>query len=90
MKLPLLLRVGIGFGLLILIFFTPWWFAALLLIIAAIVIKKYGEVVILGILLDSFYGVPDSGFFHMYGFTFGAIVAFLVIEYIRSKTFTVQ
>lgn len=83
-------RIGIFFGLLILLFWLPWWLSVVCGLVAMIVIRKYFEIIFLGIVFDALYAVPGGGWFEMYAGTFMALVAYLLIEYIRSKTFKVQ
>lgn len=94
MKVQPLLRVVIFLVLFSTIFFLPWWCGVFLAIVCSVSIKKYGEVIILGSLSDCLYALPaattTTTLFHMYPGTISALIAFGVIEYTRSKVFTVQ
>ncbi|MBI5126721.1 MAG: hypothetical protein HZA80_03090 [Candidatus Taylorbacteria bacterium] len=90
MKLSWFPRIGIFIVFIIVLVFAPWWVTVTCGLIAIIFIRKYFEIVFLGIVFDGLYGVPGGGFFEMYaGVTF-AVIAYLFVEYIRSKTFKVQ
>jgi hypothetical protein len=74
--------LAIDFGLLVLVFILPWKLTAALGILAALAYNFYGELILIGLILDSLqrderlFGLP---------FYLSAAVFILIVNYLRKK-----
>lgn len=75
-------RIIFGIFLLLSVFMLPWWISFFASLIGLLYFKKLYEVFVVGLILDSLYGVQ----FEFYGFTF-FITAFLFISYFLISKF---
>jgi hypothetical protein len=90
MKISLPFRIALFFLILCAAAFTPWWLPAGISLAAALTIRRYGEIVLVGIMLDALYATSVFSFPHTMLFTISAIILLGIIEYVRPKIFTVQ
>lgn len=68
----------------VLVFSTPWWVSFFGAFVAAFFFRRYIELVILGIVIDSLYNGPAVWFFQFpYAMTLIALIALLLITYLK-------
>lgn len=68
----------------VLAFIAPWWLPCIVALGAAFFFRRYIELVILGIIIDSLYNGPAIWFMQFpYAVTLCTFVAFLVIHYLK-------
>jgi hypothetical protein len=78
------IRIFIDIILIFLAFLAPWWLAFTIGIILLFVFRTYGELIIIGLIIDTFYNAPVDRFYHIqFLLTLSAI--FLVIISIHLK-----
>ncbi len=79
-------RIGFDILLFGMVFLFPWYWAAVLAIIGLMLFKKFWEIIIVGLLIDSLYSLPNIGLIGRFGiFTISIIVLFFIAEAVKKQ-----
>lgn len=68
------------------LFVLPWYATAGLGIIGLVLFRKFWEMILAGFIIDALYYAPGQKFIGHFGlFTAGAIILFLIFDFIKKK-----
>jgi hypothetical protein len=80
------LRIFIDIILVILAFIAPWWIPFAIGIILLFVFRTYWELIILGLIIDTFYNAPVDRFYNVqFILTILAIISVIISIHLKAR-----
>lgn len=68
------------------LFFAPWWATVVVGVIFLFLFKKYWELIVMAILIDTLYYAPNSALYGRFGiFLAGAVILFFIVDNFKTK-----
>lgn len=78
-------RIIIDIGLVFILIFFPWWVGSIIAIVLLFVVKDFFEILLFGLIVDSWYSVPSRELFGVGQGVFLSAVLLLLISVFKRK-----
>lgn len=68
------------------IFTLPWWLTLLFAVLAMLAFRRFYEALILALVMDAIYAVPEAGFYGVVFVSFlSVLIIFGAIEFLKQR-----
>ena len=80
------LRISIDIILILIAFLAPWWVAFSIGIILLFVFRTYAELIVIGLIIDTFYNAPVDRFYNIqFLLTIAAIILVIISIHLKAR-----